>query len=383
MSTTCIPTSGISRWATAAERARALDPGTASATVWPGCPGRPAPASSWGLGTIAAVGRDKPAGHRGYHPGRARDQPPGARPSEECKARSLEIITTAPALPRGGTAAAGAVRAAARRLWRPLATNRRAGRGPGPRALGPWLLAAGWPAPTRVQVGHYKPGGGACRAGLPGPGPRHRALAEPGHLVPRTISLRTKVRPLVAGTCRRPRAPWIRPVQQAAASCTPPTGRTTGPTTSRHAGPRLAAECAAADPAIVAGCRASGCSRLRRRQGRPARVAGEFYVNAIKRQCAAPRPCPRTRPIPEREEVPDRVLGRWREAKLRRRPEAQAAGRPGGPGDGRRVGKSAGAHRACGWPPRVACVVVADRGRRLPRPRVAAEDRGPGQLQAG
>ena len=80
-----------------------------------------------------------------------------------------------------------------------------------------------------------------------------------------------------------------------------------------------------------------------------ARVAGEFYLNAINVMRGAEAVSVYA-PIPEREKF---RIEYWEleEAKLRRRPEAEAAGRAGRAGHRRRLGHRPG-DRASGWPPR-------------------------------
>ena len=99
-----------------------------------------------------------------------------------------------------------------------------------------------------------------------------------------------------------------------------------------------------ADPAIVlvpgVGMFSFGADK------QTARVAGEFYVNAINVMRGAEAVSAYS-PIPEREKF---RIEYWalEEAKLRRRPEAEAAGRPGGAGHRGRVGHRPGHRRAAG-----------------------------------
>ena len=99
-----------------------------------------------------------------------------------------------------------------------------------------------------------------------------------------------------------------------------------------------------ADPAIVlvpgVGMFSFGADK------QTARVAGEFYVNAINVMRGA-EAISAYAPIPEREKF---RIEYWEleEAKLRRRPEAQAAGRAGRAGHRRRVGHRAGHGAAAG-----------------------------------
>ena len=139
-------------------------------------------------------------------------------------------------------------------------------------------------------------------------------------------------------TCRRPRR-WPR-WPTGSASCTPPTGRPTGGTTSgtpRADSPPMRG----ADPAIVlvpgVGMFSFGADK------QTARVAGEFYVNAINVMRGA-ESVSAYAPIGESEKF---RIEYWEleEAKLRRRPRPKAAGGPGRPGHRGRVWHRAG-HRA-------------------------------------
>ena len=110
-----------------------------------------------------------------------------------------------------------------------------------------------------------------------------------------------------------------------------------------------------ADPAIVlvpgVGMFSYGADK------QTARVAGEFYVNAINVMRGA-EAISAYAPIPESEKF---RIEYWEleEAKLRRRPDAEAAGRPDRAGDRRRLGIGRATARRLAA--EGACVVVADR----------------------
>ena len=141
---------------------------------------------------------------------------------------------------------------------------------PGPRSSR--RSSAAWPAPTgRRSV--TSPTALRCWTSWPGPGTRRWPRWAPPA---RTTSCAPRCAPMVLDL--PPSAPLDRGARPARASCTPPTATTTGPTTSGTPTPD-SPPMRGADPAIVlvpgVGMFSFGADK------QTARVAGEFYVNAI------------------------------------------------------------------------------------------------------
>ena len=199
---------------------------------------------------------------------------------------------------------------------------------------------------------------------------RAPAARRPRHLLPGPL-------PAHQGPAARPRPAADRPARRgdrpAARSCTPSTARSTPPTTSGTPLPDSPAM-RGADPAIVLVPGVGMFSFGKDKQ--TARVAGEFYVNAINVMRGA-EAVSTYAPIEESEKF---RIEYWalEEAKLRRMPEAQAARHPGRAGDRRghrdRQGRSPQRLAAEG-----ACVVVAD----LDAESAAAGRRGAGRPRQG
>ncbi len=108
------------------------------------------------------------------------------------------------------------------------------------------------------------------------------AHAEAPRLAPLGTScpdhfLRTKVRPLLLDL--PPSAPLDDRIAPAPGAGTRPTGPSTAPTTSGHADAGVAGRCGAPTPSSC-WCPASACSASAPIR-QTARIAGEFYVNAI------------------------------------------------------------------------------------------------------
>ena len=275
---------------------------------------------------------EEPAGHR-LHPRRPRHHRVGRHQRASARPTRLEIIRTAERFlaERGTAEPFGAGRArATRRCRRPSAAIKAAALAPVIRGLASHRQAAGRPLHRHRR-----------RARLPGRA-EHPRLAALGTSCPDHF-LRTKVRPLVVDL---PPTPRSRTSSPGCRSCTRRTAPTTPPTTSGTPTPDSPAM-RGADPAIVlvpgVGMFSFGANK------QTARVAGEFYVNAINVMRGA-EAVSTYAPIDESEKF---RIEYWalEEAKLAADAEAQAAGHPGRAGH--RRGVAASARRSpTGWPPR-------------------------------
>ena len=174
--------------------------------------------------------------------------------------------------------------------------------------------------------------------------------------------LRTKVTPLVLDLPGD--APLDERDRPRCASCTPRTARTTAPTTNATPSPTRPAM-RGADPAIVLVPGVGMFSYGEDKQ--TARVAGEFYVNAINVMRGA-EALSTYAPIGEAREVPHRVLGA-RGGQAAADAEAEAARRPHRARHRRRLRHRQGDRRAAGRRGRV-------RRRRRPRRRRGRGRRG-------
>ena len=205
-------------------------------------------------------------------------------------------------------------------------------------------------------------------------GAEHPRLAALGTSCPDHF-LRTKVKPLVLdlpadASSRIPSPGWT--------SCTPPTARTTRPTTTGTPTPGLPGRCAAPTRPIVLVPGVGMFSYGKDKQ--TARVAGEFYLNAINVMRGA-EAISTLRPDRRSREVPDRVLGAGG-SQAGPDAQAQAARHPHRPGHRRGVGHRQG-HR---HPPRRRRRLrrhrrPGPRRRRPPRRRSAAPT-SPSAIQA-
>ena len=224
-------------------------------------------------------------------------------------------------------------------------------------------LVRGLASTDRPQVGHYTDSDVVLDFLARAEHPRLAALGTscPDHF------LRTKVSPARPRPPGRPR-PWRRS-RPVCSSCTPPTVRATPPTTSATPTPDSPAM-RGADPAIVlvpgVGMFSFGANK------QTARVAGEFYVNAINVMRGA-ESVSTYAPIDEAGEVPHRVLGAGG-GQAAADAQAQAPGHPGGVRDRRRLRHRRGDRPPAGRRGRL-------RGRR--RPDLAAAQKVAAELGRG
>ena len=261
--------------------------------------------------------------------------------SAECEANSLEIIAHRRRLHRRARQAR-AVRPGRRRIRAAARAERRAKAA----ALAPTCAAiASTDKPHGRALHRFR---GRCSTSSPAPSTRgspNWAPRCPDHF------LRTKVRPLVLDLPPRPasRRPW-----RGWTSCTRLTGPTTRPTTTATR-PLTPRRCAA-PTRPSSSCPGVGMFSYGKDK-QTARVAGEFYVNAINVMRGA-EAISTYAPIRESEKF---RIEYWalEEAKLRGMPQAEAAGHPDRPGDGGwrpASGKAIATRLAAEG----ACVVVAD-----------------------
>ena len=258
-----------------------------------------------GLGAVAAARLPAGPGHRGGASRRTRRRSAcilgghgitawGAT-SDECEANSLEIIRAAAGVPRP-SAARPSRSAPVVPGYEPLPEAERHAEGGGDASR--W--SAGWPPPTGRRSA-TTPTATSCSTSCPA---RSSApLAELGTSCPDHF-LRTKVKPLVLDLPADGVA-WRRP-SPGCASCTPAyrdglPRRTTSGTPTADSPPMRGA-----DPAIVlvpgVGMFSFGANK------QTARVAGEFYVNAINVMRGA-ESVSTLRADRRGGEVPHRVLG--------------------------------------------------------------------------
>ena len=325
-STTCTPTRA-SRWPPRPTARRS--PASASATASSGCRGAGrASSSAWTSPPIEEKNPQAIGCILGGHGVTA-----WGATSEECEANSLEIIRTAERFlaERGKAEPFGAavpgLRGAGRRRApdqgrRPGAGHPRAWRPPTSRRSGTS------PTPTSSSSSWRRPSTRGWRRWAP-PAPTTSCAPRCGRW---------------SSTCRPP--PRSRTSSRGWRSCTRSTAPSTPPTTSgtrRRTSPPMRG----ADPAIVlvpgVGMFSFGANK------QTARVAGEFYVNAINVMRGA-EAVSTYAPIDESEKF---RIEYWalEEAKLAADAEAQAAGHPGRAGH--RRGERASARRSRGgWPPR-------------------------------
>ena len=263
--------------------------------------------------------------------------------SDECEANSLEIIADRAAVPgRPGAAEPfGPVDPG----YEPLPEAERRARAA---ALAPVIRGLAIDRPAAGRALHRQPG----RAGLPGPGRAAPALAALGTSCPDHF-LRTKVRPMVLDL--PPSAPLdevvarLRELHAAYRRGLPGLLR---PARRRRTRRRCAAPTRRSCWCPGVGMFSFGADK------QTARVAGEFYLNAINVMRGA-EAVSDVRPIAESGEVPHRVLGAGggQAAPAARSPSRWPPGSRWSPGAG----------PASAGPPRErlaaegACVVVADR----------------------
>ena len=256
---------------------------------------------------IAADRRGQPAGHRG-HPGRARHHRVGR---DQRRVRG-PLAGDHPAPRRSSSRP---TRSPTRSARSSRATSRCLSRAARPRGrAGPADPRPGLDRPPAGRALHRLP----RRAGLPGPGQRTRRWPRSAPRARITSCAPRCGR--CCSTCRR--TPPIRRPRAGCASCTRRTGRTTAPTTSATRTPPRR-RCAARTRPIVlvpgVGMFSFGAD------AQTARVAGEFYLNAINVMRGA-EAVSAYQPIPESEKF---RIEYWEleEAKLAPPPEAEAAGR--------------------------------------------------------
>ena len=291
-----------------------------------------------GVGALAAPGLPARAGHRrGQARQPARDRrassaatasPPGARPARSARRNSLEIIRTAQRVPRRARPAR-AVRRGGRRL-RAAARGRapRAGRRPG---AGDPRAGVHRPAAGRALHRQRRGAGLPRPRGAPARWPRSAPPARTTSCAPRSGRW--------CSTC-----PPTAPLDEVVARLRELHAEYRGRLRRLLRAPRRRRT---RRPCAVPTRRSCSCPGVGMfsfgKDKQTARVAGEFYVNAINVMRGA-EAVSTLRADRGAREVPDRVLGAGG-GQARADAEAEAPGRPGRAGHRRRLGHRPG-HRA-------------------------------------